>query len=228
LARLDKDARRWSEVIDEITRFMQQVKNEFEMYFMGIMSRPPLVKHRALKRMFMDITQAPPVNTAVIYKLRVLRTRFNTLSLLWMRTHKQIEEGTYKGSRFMADKREAEKKKRDARAKEISPADIRAEIKALARGEDVPKASPEGPAAARKKPAAKSGAGHSAGSDDLMRDYLSHRKQNGEATSINQAALRAQLEKTREQIKQKYKVRDVKFKVVTENGRSKVKALPIK
>ncbi len=229
MARRDKESRRWAEVVDDIQRFMQQVKNEFEMYFMGILRRPPLEKHRELKRMFHQITQNPPVNTGVVYKIRVLRTRFNSLSLLWLRTVKQIEEGTYKGHRFMADKREAERKKR--RAQQKSPQQIREEIRALARGETLPEEAPEKPAAPRgreKRSKAAAPAGHAVDSADLMRDYLSHRKQNGEGTSINQAALRAQLEKTREQIKARYKVRDVRFKVVTENGRSKVKALPIK
>ncbi len=231
MARMDKDRRRWNEVIDEIQRFMQQVKNEFEMYFMGILRRPPLEKHRELKRMFHQITQNPPVNTGVVYKIRVLRTRFNSLSLLWLRTVKQIEEGTYKGQRFMADRREAQRKKE--RESRKSAEQIRAEITALARGETLPEepekkdpASPRGrPASARAAGASK---GHAADSADLMRDYLSHRKNNGEGTTINQAAMRAKLEKTREAIKQKYKVRDVRFRVVTENGKSKVKAMPIK
>ena len=159
----------------------------------------------------------------------MLKTRFSTLSLLWLKTHKQIEEGTYKGQRFMADKREAERLK--ARASRKTPDEVRAEIRALARGEELPEAKPE-PAAAQPKPqkraAAPSSAGHAADSNDLIRDYLSHRKQNGEPTSINQAALRAKLEQTREQIKAKYKVRDVVFRVVTEDGRSRVKAVPIK
>jgi len=229
LARRDKDSRRWAEVVDDIQRFMQQVKNEFEMYFMGIIRRPPMEKHRELKRMFHEITQNPPVNTGVVYKIRVLRTRFNTLSLLWLRTVKQIEDGTYKGHRFMADKREAERLKR--RQNQKSPQQLREEIRALARGEKLPEeAPPKKVAAPRGAKASKGGrpAGHAVDSADLMKDYLSHRKQNGEGTSINQAALRAQLEKTREQIKARYKVKDVRFKVVTENGRSKVKALPIK
>ena len=57
---------------------------------------------------------------------------------------------------------------------------------------------------------------------------MPHRKSNGEGTKINEAAMRAKLQQTREAIKKKYKVRDVRFKVVTENGKSKVKALPIK
>jgi hypothetical protein len=231
LARIRKEDRRWKEVVEDIQRFMQQVKNEFEMYFMGILRRPPMEKHRQLKRMFHEVTQNPPVNTGTLYKIRVLRTRFNTLSLLWLRTAKQIEEGTYKGHRFMADKREAERARKRKNSK--SSAEIREEIRALARGEKLPEPeAKEEPVAARtkveRKPIPSPSRGHAADSQDLIREYLSHRRQNGEPTSIDQAALRRKLEQTREAIKQRYKVRDVRFKVVTENGRSRVKALPIK
>ncbi len=231
MARKNKEDRRWKEVVEEIQRFMQQVKSEFEMYFMGILRKAPLEKHRQLKRMFHEITQNPPVNTGVVYKIRVLRTRFNTLSLLWLRTVKQIEEGTYKGHRFMADKRDAERAKK--RLTTQSAAEIREEIRALARGEKLPEPEAKGEAAAARPKAPRKAAsrpfgGHAADSSDLIRDYLSHRKKNGEPTSINPAVLRAKLEKTRDAIKKRYKVRDVRFKVVTEDGRSRVKALPIK
>ena len=45
---------------------------------------------------------------------------------------------------------------------------------------------------------------------------------------MNRAALEATLGKHREAIKAKYGVKDVRFKVVTENGKPKVKAVPVK
>ena len=129
---------------------------------------------------------------------------------------------------FLADTREPAPKKQ--RASQKSPEELRAEIRALARGEDVPSesaASGGGGGGKNPKGSARPAA-HSVESADLLKDYLRHRRANGESTSVDEAALRARLARTREQIKAKYKVRDVRFKVVTENGRSKLKALPVK
>lgn len=224
---------------------MQMTKNEYEMYFMGVTRRAPEQKTREIKKLLHEFTEMHLTNTRVVFKLRVLRTRFNSYSLRWLRTMKQIEEGTYRKHRWLADKRDAE------RAKKPTPKssdEVRAEIRALMRGEDPDAAAAtvrhergdmddapstirsEGRKVAPPRSAGKAGArvGHEIGSDGLYDAYVQARRGSGSTESVNRAALEATLNKHREKIKAKYGVRDVRFKVVTENGKPKVKAVPVK
>ena len=229
---------------------MHMTKNEYEMYFMGVIRKPPAERHREIKRTIHEFMQLRLTNTAVQFKLRVLRTRFNSLNLRWLRTVKQIEEGTYTKHRWLADRREKERAKQGPKK---SAEEIRAEIRALMRGDDpeeaaaaarkkhgipepaapkqkdaqgVPPRSP-GRAGSAGRPAAASGNGFAVGSDGLFDAYDSARRSSGQG-SVDRAALEATLQKHVKQIKQKYGAKDVRFKVVQENGKARVKAIPVK
>jgi len=223
---------------------MQMTKNEYEMYFMGVTRRPPEEKTREIKKLLHEFTEMHITNTRVVFKLRVLRTRFNSYSLRWLRTMKQIEDGTYRKHRWLADKRDAERAKKP---KQKSSDEVRAEIRALMRGEDPDAAAAtvrrergdpndtatvrsEGRKVVAPRGAPKAGGrnGHEIGSDGLYDAYVSARKGSGSTEAVNRAALEATLNRHREKIKAKYGVRDVRFKVVTENGKPKVKAVPVK
>ena len=246
MARPDRKTRGILQALEKLETLIQLTKNEYEMYFMGVLRRAPEEKHREIKRLLHEFTEMHLTNTQVLFKLRVLRTRVNTLSLRWLRTMKQIEDGTYRKHRWLADKRDAERAKQP---KAKSSDEVRAEIRALMRGEDPDAAAatvrrdrgePENlaatvrsegrgvsaPRGAGAKSPAKSG--HAVGSDGLYEAYVRARKGSGNTEAVNRAALEATLNKHREQIKKKYGVSDVRFKVTTENGRPKVKAVPVK
>lgn len=233
------------QALEKLETLIQMTKNEYEMYFMGVLRRPPQEKFREIKRTIHEFQELHITNTRVQFKLRVLRTRFNTLSLRWLKTTKQIEDGTYPKQRWLADKREAAKQKNKAPTK--SAEEVRAEIRALMRGEDpeaaaatVRRARGEeevdktvrapGRKVAAPRTAGKPGArsAHALGSDGLFDAYIRARKGTGQKGNVNRAALEATLGKHAANIKAKYGVRDVRFKVVTENGKPKVKAVPVK
>lgn len=140
MARLEKDQRRAAELLDAIEKLMQVCKTEHEMYFMGILRRPPEEKAQELVRQFHELENTTITNTALGFKAKVLRTRHNGLRLIWVRTLKQIEDGTYKRHRFMADVRD--KERQNSRKKE-DPEVVKAEVRALARGQDPEKAKAE-------------------------------------------------------------------------------------
>ena len=239
----DRESRSLLQALDKLETLMMMTKNEYEMYFMGVLKRPPAEKLREIKRTIHEFQEMHITNTRVQFKLRVLRTRFNTLSLRWLKTTKQIEEGTYHKHRWLANKRE---ESAGQRKKSKSAEEVRAEIRALMRGEDPEAAAAsvrrESGAADVNKTARSAGRkvaaprtagsgqsrGHTLGSDSLFDDYMRARRAGGQNGSVNRAALEATLGKHREAIKAKYGVKDVRFKVVTENGRPKVKAVPVK
>jgi hypothetical protein len=228
VARRDRSGRKIRDALDLVAQYIQIVKNEYEMYFMGIQRIPPIDKERALKRMFRDLMEMHISNTAQLFKLRVLRARYNTLGNLWRRSLKQIEEGTYRKHRFMAAKREAgtAAKVKDAQA-------VKEEIRALLRGETVPPASAvaakdkEEPRARPAKPAPKTN-GHSAGSAELALEYAAVRKSLGMEGRVSASALEARLRKHAEIVKQRTGAREVRFRVVAENGKPRLKAIAIK
>ena len=243
MARRDRDRRKIEEALEKLQGFLQVTKTEYEMYFMGIHRKPPTDKHRQLKAMFRELQEAELYNTALKFKLKVVRARYNSLSLLWQRTCKQIEEGTYTKHRIMADKRERAREAGKFEDKMAESRRLRDEIRALARGEelgdedststqrvepvqDAP--APEPARAARQRPAPVRRGGHSAGSHELVAEFSSVRQSLGMDGRINARALEARLRKHEEIVKARTGCREVRFRVVAEDGKPKLKAIPVK
>ena len=81
---------------------------------------------------------------------------------------------------------------------------------------------------AEREAAAKKKAGADAGGD-LFDAYLAARKQCGEATdNIDRARLDGVIAKQRAAIQAKYGCEDVRFRVVVEDGKTKLKATPVR
>lgn len=231
MARMDRDSRKIRELLELLAQYIQITKNEYEMYFMGIQRLPPIDKEREVKRQLRELTEGHISNTAQQFQLRVLRSRYNTMKVLWNRTCKQIEDGTYKKHRFMADKRSAS----EVKAKVEEAMAIKEQIRALSRGDEVEDAAAtdqvptinERPrAAARPKPSR--GGGHAAGSQELADEFAAVRKSLGLNGKVSSAALEARLRKHAEIVKERTGAKEVRFKVVAENGKPRVKAIPVK
>jgi hypothetical protein len=240
MAKRDREARKVKEAIDLFDKMLTMVKNEHEMYFLGISKKPPASKVRDLKRALRDLEDMQVLNTAMTFQVRRMRNKFNTYNTLWMRTIKQIEEGTYRRQRFLANHREADRKKQHESSEKV-----RDQIRALARGGDVEDATATIQNGSMKAPeptlrsgehhrpkarpqAKREQSGHAIGSRELLREYLTARKAVGKAGAVDPRALDKALQKQAAQIKARYGVKDVKFRVVAENGKAKVKAIPIK
>ena len=245
MARRDRDHRRITQELELLQSFLQVTKTEYEMYFMGIQRKPPADKHRELKRMFRELTELGIQNTAQRFKLKVVRARYNTLSLLWQRTCKQIEDGTYTKHRVMADKRDKARVESKVADKVQETRRMKEEIRALIRGEEVgaedststervapveeelpPVAVPARPEP--RRPAPTRSRGHTVGSAELVDEFSSVREQLGLDGRINARALEARLRKHEEIVKARTGCREVRFRVVAEDGKPKLKAIPVK
>jgi hypothetical protein len=267
LARLDRESKSIEERLDQFEKLAQLTKTEFEMYFMGILKRAPNEKKIELDRILREISETPIQNTGLQFRARVLRSRYNTMAMVWHRTSKQIEAGTYKGHRVMAAVREAERAKKP----KADPSTVREQIRALQRGEAPPpepkhaalaaagKPEAQGPAtapgatsaraerpgppaappaspppsaarAASAAPAASASSGgiHVVGSPELVREFAAVRQRLGEQGKVDGGVLEAQLRKHAENIKKQLGVREVRFRVVEEGGKARVKAVPVK
>ena len=239
MARIDRDSRQIKETLDLLRQFIQLTKTEYDMYFMGINKVPPNDKERELKRMFRELQDTGINNTALRFRLKTLRSRYNSLRMFWLRTCKQIEDGTYRKHRVMANLREERN-----RGSQQDSAALREQIRALARGEDIPeelrektvhmeavREEPDEPGSRRMRPNRPRGAGkqaHDIGSDALVREFASMRAKLGLKGKVDGEKLERKLRAHAEKLKKEYGVRDVRFRVEAEGGKAKLKAIPVK
>jgi hypothetical protein len=237
LAKIDRDSRKVKETLDQVRQFIQLTKTEYDMYFMGVTKMPPRGKERELRIMFRELQDTVINNTALRFRLKTLRARYNTLRMFWLRTCKQIEDGTYRKHRVMANLRQERNQ-----GGQLSADAVRQQIRALTRGEEVPSplkeetvwmeavkddgAGPSRPRPAR--PRGQSRKAHDIGSADLVREYASVRAKLGLSDKVDSAKLERKLRAHAEKLKKKYGVRDVRFRVEAEGGKAKLKAIPVK
>lgn len=230
MARRDRESQRIQEAIDVFEKTLTIVRNEYEMFFMGIHPRVPSHRVRDLKRMLRDLEELPVQNTAMKFKIRQLRSKLNSYDQLWIRTMNQIENGTYRRQRFVATLREDQRQAQHDRAEEAHR-----QVRALARGEDEEEAAQTltlPTAGARDVPPPKpppvNRQGWAIGSQELLAEYAAARAASGKSGAVDPRVLEAALRQQADAIKEKMGVRDVRFRVVHEDGKAKVKAIPVR
>lgn len=92
--------------LDKLEGLIADLKVQYEQYFVGVIPLSPDKLHADVKRFLRYLTNAPFKNSAMNFRLRGLRTRYNTLDTYWQRVLKQREEGTYSKDVFKAGIRE--------------------------------------------------------------------------------------------------------------------------
>lgn len=225
----------------ELNRFDNEVdklKVVFEQYFVGVEKKPPTDRMEALqKELRQKILGVRSTNTAYKFKRQTVEQKFVTLKNYWDRVLKEIEEGTYVRVRKRAELHERQKA---AAAEEMARRRVINE--AVKAGKPVSEAlkefeagrgmgqPPAGSAPAGAKTGAQAqrpAAARPAASpiDQLHEVYMSARQKTGEG-AVDRAAFQAMIQKQIPAIKEKFNCRTVEFKVVVENGKTKLKAIP--
>ena len=85
---------------------LEQLKVDYEQFFMGFAPHQPDKLHSEIKRMIRRIRKAPFKRAVARYRLRVLESRYHTYHDYWQRVLREKEEGTYVKDVFKADLRE--------------------------------------------------------------------------------------------------------------------------
>lgn len=181
---------------------LKQVKNEYDQYFLGSRKREPQMTRNEVQRIITYYSNVPIQNTAQRFKFNNLRARFFTFRRLWDDTLRKIEEGRYERHLFKANIRERERREAEQRAEEQT-----------LRGEGG------------------AGKGGDAGgaADQLFERYRAARERTGQGTAgLSRQKLDALVKRQTAAIRDKYGVDKVRFKVVVEGGRAKLKATPVK
>lgn len=201
----------------ELSRFeadLEKLRVTYEMYFRGIEKKPPTQDREAIERWMRLIMRNPAQNTAYKFRRQSLGQKLISLKQYWDKTMLAIEEGRYLPHKKMADRREREREK-----SQMLDDLQKKQREILAAG---------GSAVEARKEARKAAAAAGFSLDDLHRDYLGARQKTGESTNISKEKLAAVLEQQRAALREKLKCKDVQFKVSIENGKTKLKAVPIR
>ena len=111
-----------TEKLGELETRLEKLRIAFERYFLGLEKRPPL---RERDQMCRDLQRFQPGKEAVLrFKWQNLTQRLTTYNMMWERTIRAIEEGTYIRDVRRADWRARRKEEREApdteRAREAS------------------------------------------------------------------------------------------------------------
>lgn len=200
MARIEKLDRGMAGRLDEIEQKIFILKIEYDKYFTGLEKIEPLRDRDEIKRMMRDFLDEPIRNTVQRFRYQTLKARFQSMELYWTRNLVAMERGTHPKMRFRADL-----KQRAAAAPEPS---MSAEQEEVLRQRQ---ATME-----REERAFR-----------VVYDrYLEARTKCGQSTDLSYDAVRDALRKQVRQIKANYQCEGVKFRIVVEEGKAKVKALP--
>ncbi|MDP2313212.1 MAG: MXAN_5187 C-terminal domain-containing protein [Pseudomonadota bacterium] len=200
MARIEKADRGLNGKLDEVEQKMFVLKIDYEKYFSGLERIEPLRDRDELRRQMRDFLDEPIRNSVQRFRYQALKARFQSLELYWQRNLVLIERGTHPKMRFRAD----------AKARTPTP-----EIPTLS-AEQVQVLEQRQQAQEREERAYK-----------LVYDrYIEARAKCGQGTDLSFDAVRDALRKQVRQIKSTYQCEGVKFRVVVEDGKAKVKALP--
>lgn len=92
--------------LDKFNQMLDELKVDYEQYFLGLVMIAPDKAHNDLKRFLRRLMKAPFKSSEIAYRLRSLETRYSTLNTYWQRVLKQREDGTYSKDVFKANLRE--------------------------------------------------------------------------------------------------------------------------
>lgn len=181
---------------------VKQLKNEYDQYFLGSRKREPQLLRGEVQRIVTYYSNISIKNTAQRFRFNNLRARFFTFRRMWDDTLRKIEDGRYERHLFKANLRDRERNEADQQTEEK-------EIREDAAGEST---------------TGRPGAG-----DQLFDHYVAARKKAGQGTEgVSRQKLDAAVKKQSAALKSKYGVEKVRFKVVVEDGKAKLKATPVK
>jgi hypothetical protein len=201
MARIEKADKGVAGRLDEVEQKMFRLKIDYEKYFSGLERIEPLRDRDELRRQMRDFLDEPLRNSLQRFRYQTLKARHSSLELYWQRNLVLIERGTHPKMRFRAD------------AKERGRAE-----------QPIEQLAPEQIEVLRERQ-------HTQVLEEraykmVYEKYLEARTRCGQSTDLSFDAVREALRKQVRTIKSTYQCEGVKFRVVVEDGKAKVKAVP--
>ncbi len=163
---------------------LNQLKREYEQYFLGTRPREPVLLAGEVRKLIAIQTNNPFPNTALKFKFSSICSRYQAFNRQWQDTLRKIEQGTYVRHRFKADLHERE-----------------------------------------ARPAAAAPDGSRADDPGIYAAYVEARQACGQdVKSLSPAKLQAILREQEKSLRARYGDADIRFRVVVEDGKAKLKA----
>lgn len=182
------------ELLESVEKRVDDLRNWFEQYFLGTRKRAPLQERTSLQYLIRRMSNQSITSTRLRFRFQQIVSKFNSYDQYWTRTMQKIETGTHFRDRF----------------------------KAKLRAQEDP-APPPPPPGAAKRASSKAGAGDKQ-VDQVYDEFIKARKQCNQGANISKEKLAETIKKQTAALQQKYKGKQVNFKVVVEGGQAKLKA----
>ncbi len=198
MARRERIDRQFEMRLEEFEKRLFVLKIEYEKYFSGLTQIEPLRERDDLKRFLRELQREHITNTRQKHKLRTLRARSSTLEMYWQRNLLMVERGTHPKMKFRADAKE--------RARQQAPAAAAA------------------PRPRRLTDEEKEDRAYQA----VFDKYIEARSKCGQGSDLAYESVREVLRKQVRTIKSRYRCKSVRFRVTVEDGKAKVKAVPVR
>jgi hypothetical protein len=177
---------------------MKSLRLDYEQYFLGSRPRAPSQLRGEVQKMVAFYANQPIQNTALRFKFNNLRARFFSFRRHWDETLRKIEDGSYERHVFKADLHARERSQRG-----------KGEAAAAKAG-----AAPEKPEGAP---------------DELFSSYVAAREECGQgAKGLTPESFERMLKTQEAAIREKTGCKAVRFRVVVEAGKTKLKASPVR
>jgi len=206
VARREKIDRGLEGRLDEFDKRVFILKIEYEKYFSGISQIEPTKERDGIKRFLRALQREHITATRQKYRVRMSRARFSQLEMYWNRNLLKLERGTHPKSKFRANLHESERRKL---AKEMDQQTQQAQK---------PRAAPRLSTAEREDQAYRK----------VFDSYVKLRKKTGQSSDLQFDAVRDTLRRQVRTIKSRYRCKSVRFKVTIEDGKARVKAVPVR
>lgn len=198
MAKRDKKDHGLNSRLDEIERSIFRIKVAYEKYFNGIERFEPLKELEDLKRTIRDIMVTPIRNTQQRYRFTQLKARLSSLEMYWRRNVSQMERGVHPKQVFRANLKESQTQEAQRLQQE------RRERQKMERQMQERRFR------------------------SVYDQLVDARRQTGQSTNISFDSVRDSLKKQTRMIKSKFKCDDVQFRVEIQDGKPKMKAVPVK
>lgn len=180
---------------------IEKLKFQYDQYFLGFEKRPPDQLRREVERDVRNWIGKHIPNTGIKFRSQMLIQRFTTYRTMWDKVLQQIEDGTYKRDIYRANLKQK---------LGISPRRPGSQEEIIEDAEVID-----------DSPQQKYGG--------VFDAYLKAKQQNREnVAGLTYDKLHDVLEKQAAQLRAKYNAKDVEFRVVVEDGKTRLKATPKK
>jgi len=198
LARQGRADRQLKVELDELEQKLFILKINFDKYFTGLERREPYRDREEMRRTMREMMKVHITNSNQRFRLQTLRARWSSVDQYINRNLVMIERGTHPKMKFRAAMRDREREF----AKLEQAARVQRQRGKQVRAED-------------------------AAMQQIFNKYVEARSACGQSSGMTYDSVRDALRKQVRTMKSRYNCDSVKFRVTVENGKAKLKAVPV-